>query len=90
MFHVKLFPVFQPLRGLRWVILGQNVFHVKPSINFSLIKCVSRETLGAKIEIWREMCAEQREYIRKKKDLAVKQGLNEEEISGGQKMNWAI
>lgn len=79
MFHVKLFPVFQPLRGLRWVILGQNVFHVKPSMNFSLIRGVSRETLGAEIEVWREMCAEQHEYIRKKKDLAVKQGLNEEE-----------
>ena len=79
MFHVKLFPVFQSLRGLRWVILGQNVFHVKPSVNFSLIRGVSRETLGAEIEIWREMCAEQHEYIRKKKGLAVKQGLNEEE-----------
>lgn len=78
MFHVKLFPVFQPLRGLRWVILRQNVFHVKPSMNFSLIRGVSRETLGAEIEIWLEMNAEQHEYIRKKKDLAVKQGLNEE------------
>ena len=48
-------------------------------MNFSLIRGVSRETLGAEIEIWREMCAEQHEYIRKKKDLAVKQGLNEEE-----------
>ena len=79
MFHVKLFPVFQPLRGLRWVILGQNVFHVKPSGNYSLKRGVSRETLGAEIEIWREMNAEQHEYIRKKKDLAAKQGLNEEE-----------
>lgn len=79
MFHVKLFPVFQPLRGLRWVILGQNVFHVEPSRNFSLKRGVSRETLGAEIEIWREMNAEQHEYIRKKKDLAAKQGLNEEE-----------
>lgn len=78
MFHVKLFPVFQPLRGLRWVIVGQNVFHVKPSMNFSLIRGVSRETLGAEIEVWREKNAEQHEYIRKKKDLAVKQGLNEE------------
>lgn len=82
MFHVKLFSVFQPLRGLRWVILGQNVFHVKPFMNFSLIRGVSRETLGAEIEIWREMCAEQHEYIRKKKGLAVKQGLNEEENIG--------
>ena len=79
MFHVKLFPVFQPLRGLRWVILGQNVFHVKPSMNFSLIRGVSRETLGAEIEVWREIRAEQHEFIRKKKDLAVKRGLNEEE-----------
>ena len=79
MFHVKLFPVFQPLSGLRWVILEQYVFHVKPSRNFLLIRGVSRETFGAEIEIWREMCAEQHEYIRKKKDLAVKQGLNEEE-----------
>lgn len=47
-------------------------------MNFSLIRGVSRETLGAEIEIWREMNAEQHEYIRKKKDLAVKQGLNEE------------
>lgn len=79
MFHVKLFPVFQPLRGLRWMILGQNVFHVKPSRNFSLTRGVPRETLGAEIEVWREMNAEQHEYIRKKKDLAAKQGLNEEE-----------
>ena len=79
MFHVKLFPVFQPLRGLRWVIVGQNVFHVKPSRNISLTRGVSRETFGAKIEVWREMRAEQHEFIRKKKDLAVKRGLNEEE-----------
>ena len=82
MFHVKLFPVFQSLRGLRWVILGQNVFHVKPSMNFSLIRGVSRETLGAEIEVWRGMRAEQHEFIRKKKDLAVKRGLNEEENIG--------
>lgn len=79
MFHVKLFPVLRALMSMRWVILGQNVFHVKPSMNFSLTRGVSRETLGAEIEVWREMCAEQHEYIRKKKDLAVKQGLNEEE-----------
>lgn len=51
-------------------------------MNFSLIRGVSRETLGAEIEIWREMNAEQHEYIRKKKDLAVKRGLNEEENIG--------
>lgn len=67
MFHVKLFPVLRALMSMRWVILGQNVFHVKPSRNFSLKRGVSRETLGAEIEVWREVCAEQHEYIRKKK-----------------------
>ena len=79
MFHVKLFPVLRALMSMRWVILGLNVFHVKPSRNFLLKRGVSRETLGAKIEVWREMRAEQHEFIRKKKDLAVKRGLNEEE-----------
>ena len=79
MFHVKLFPVLRALMSMRWVILEQNVFHVKPSRNFSFKRGVSRETLGAKIEVWRGMRAEQHEFIRKKKDLAVKQGLNEEE-----------
>ena len=79
MFHVKLFPVLRALMSMRWVILEQNVFHVKPSRNFSFKRGVSRETLGAEIEIRREMCAEQHEYIRKKKGLAVKQDLNEEE-----------
>ena len=79
MFHVKLFPVFQPLRDLRWVILGQNVFHVKPSMNFLLKRGVSRETLGAKIEVWRGVSAEQHGFIYKMKGPAVKRGLNEEE-----------